>query len=65
MGLSTRAATLKQEMEAALKKELEIARKASSGERANEVTEGIRTRKKGNSFVLALYLLSPFKRGIR
>ena len=51
MGLSTRAATLKQEMEAALKKELEIARKASSGERANEVTEGIRTRKKGNSFV--------------
>ena len=51
MGLSTRAATLKQDMEAALKKELEIARKVSSGERANEVTEGIRTRKKGNSFV--------------
>jgi len=51
MGLSTRAATLKQEMEAALKKELEIARKASSGERANEVTEGVRARKKGNSFV--------------
>lgn len=51
MGLSTRAAALKQEMEAALKKELEIARKVSSGERANEVTDGIKTRKKGNSFV--------------
>jgi superfamily I DNA and/or RNA helicase len=51
MTLSTRAATLKQEMGAALSKELEIARKASSGERANEVKDGVQTRKKGNSFV--------------
>ena len=51
MTISTRAATLKQEMGAALNKELEIARKASSGERANEVKEGVQTRKKGNSFV--------------
>jgi superfamily I DNA and/or RNA helicase len=51
MVISTRAATLKQEMGAALNKELEIARKASSGERANEVKDGVQTRKKGNSFV--------------
>ena len=51
MAISTRAATLKQEMGAALNKELEIARKASSGERANEVKDGVQTRKKGNSFV--------------
>ena len=38
-------------MAAALNKELEIARKASSGERANEVKDGIQTRKKGNSFI--------------
>lgn len=35
----------------ALNKELEIARKASSGERANDAKEGIQTRKKGSSFV--------------
>jgi superfamily I DNA and/or RNA helicase len=51
LAISTRAATLKQEMCAALSKELEIARKASSGERANEVKDGVQTRKKGNSFV--------------
>jgi len=51
MAISTRAATLKLEMGAALAKELEIARKASSGERANEVKDGVQTRKKGNSFV--------------
>lgn len=51
MAISTRAATLKQEMGAALNKELEIARKVSLGERANEVKDGVRTRKKGNSFV--------------
>lgn len=51
MTLSSRASTLKQDMVAALNKELEIARKASSGERANQVKEGIQTRKKGNSFV--------------
>jgi hypothetical protein len=51
MAISTRAATLKQEMGAALNKELEIARKASSGERANEVKDGVQTRKKGKSFV--------------
>jgi hypothetical protein len=49
--ISTRAATLKQQMVAALNKELEIARKASSGERANEVKDGIQTRKRGNSFI--------------
>jgi superfamily I DNA and/or RNA helicase len=51
MTLSSRASTLKQDMIAALNKELEIARKASSGERANQVKDGIQTRKKGNSFV--------------
>jgi superfamily I DNA and/or RNA helicase len=51
VAISTRAATLKQQMGAALAKELEIARKASSGERANEVKDGHQTRKKGNSFV--------------
>jgi superfamily I DNA and/or RNA helicase len=38
-------------MGAALNKELEIARRASSGERANDVKDGVQTRKKGNSFV--------------
>ena len=51
MTLSSRASTLKQDMVAALNKELEIARKASSGERANQVKDGIQTRKKGNSFI--------------
>lgn len=51
MTLSTRAATLQQAMGAALNKELEVARKASSGERANEVKAGVQSRKKGNSFV--------------
>lgn len=51
MAISTRATTLKEEMVAALKKELEIARKASSGERANQVKDGVQTRKKTNSFV--------------
>ena len=60
MVISTRAATLKQEMGAALNKELEIARKASSGERANEVREGIKTRKKGNAFVYEFEELTGF-----
>jgi len=51
MAISTRAATLQLEMGAALAKELEIARKVSSGERANEVKDGVQTRKKENSFV--------------
>jgi superfamily I DNA and/or RNA helicase len=51
MTISTQASTLKQEMGAALAKELEIARRASSGERANEAKDGIKTQKKGNSFV--------------
>jgi superfamily I DNA and/or RNA helicase len=38
-------------MGVALNKELEIARKASSGERANEVKDGVQTRKKSKSFV--------------
>lgn len=60
MAISSRAATLKQEMGAALAKELEIARKASSGERANEVKDGVQTRKKGNSFVYEFEELSGF-----
>jgi hypothetical protein len=60
MTLSPRAATLKQEMGAALKKELEIARKASSGERANEVKDGKQSRKNGNSFVYEFEELSGF-----
>ena len=60
MAISTRAATLKQQMGAALAKELEIARKASSGERANQAKDGIQTRKKGNSFVYEFEELSGF-----
>ena len=60
MAISTRAATLKQEMGAALNQELEIARKASSGERANEVKDGVQTRKKGNSFVYEFEELTGF-----
>ena len=60
MAISTRAETLKQEMVAALNKELEIARKASSGERANEVKDGIQTRKKSNSFVYEFEQLSGY-----
>ena len=60
MAISTRAATLKQEMGAALAKELEIARKASSGERANEVKDGVQTRQKGSSFVYEFEELSGF-----
>jgi superfamily I DNA and/or RNA helicase len=60
MAISTRAATLKQQMGAALAKELEIARKVSSGERANQAKDGIQTRKKGNSFVYEFEELSGF-----
>ena len=60
MALSPRAVMLKQEMGDALKKELEIARKASSGERANEVKDGKQTRKNGNSFVYEFEELSGF-----
>ena len=60
MAISTRAATLKQQMGAALAKELKIARKASSGERANQAKDGIQTRKKGNSFVYEFEELSGF-----
>jgi hypothetical protein len=60
MAISTRAATLKQQMGAALAKELEIARKASSGERANQAKDGTQTRKKGNSFVYEFEELSGF-----
>ena len=60
MAISTRAATLKQQMGAALAKELEIARKASSGERANQAKGGTQTRKKGNSFVYEFEELSGF-----
>lgn len=60
MAISTRAATLKQQMGAALAKELEIARKASSGERANQAKDGIQTRNKGNSFVYEFEELSGF-----
>jgi flagellar biosynthesis GTPase FlhF len=49
--VSTRAATLKRELGAALRKELEIARKISTGERSNEAKEGVQTRKKGSSFI--------------
>jgi ABC-type branched-subunit amino acid transport system ATPase component len=47
-------------MGAALAKELELARKASSGERANQAKDGIQTRKKGNSFVYEFEELSGF-----
>jgi superfamily I DNA and/or RNA helicase len=60
MPISTRAATLKQQMGAALARELEIARKVSSGERANQAKDGIQTRKKGNSFVYEFEELSGF-----
>ncbi len=60
MAISTRAATLKQQLGAALAKELEIARKASSGERANQVKDGTQTRKKGNTFVYEFEELSGF-----
>jgi predicted nucleic acid-binding Zn-ribbon protein len=60
LAISTRASTLKQEMGAALNKELEIARKASSGERANEVKDGVQTRKKGKSFVYEFEELTGF-----
>ena len=60
MAISIRAAALKQDMGAALNKELEIARKASSGERANEVKDGVQTRKKSNSFVYEFEELTGF-----
>ena len=60
MAISTRAGTLKQQMGAALAKELEIARKASSGERANQVKDGVQTRKKGSSFIYEFEELSGF-----
>jgi len=47
-------------MGAALNKELEIARRASSGERANEVKDGVQTRKKGKSFVYEFEELTGF-----
>lgn len=60
MAISIRAADLKQDMGAALNKELEIARKASSGEHANEIKDGVQTRKKGNSFVYEFEELTGF-----
>ena len=60
MTISTRALALKNDLGAALAKELEIARKASSGERANEAKDGLRTRKKGNSFLYEFEELTGF-----
>lgn len=60
MAISFRATTLKQEMVAALNRELEIARKSSSGERANQLKDGVRARKKGDVFVYEFEELSGF-----
>lgn len=60
MTLSTRAATLKKEMLEALNRELEIARKTSSNERANELKNGTRTRSKGDSFVYEFEEMAGF-----
>jgi RecA/RadA recombinase len=60
LAISTRALALKDGLLAALNKELEIARKSSLGERANEAKDGARTRKKGNSFVYEFEELTGF-----
>jgi len=60
VGLSTRASTLKESFIAALNKELEIARRISAGERSNEAKDGIKVRKKGNSFVYEFEELTGF-----
>ncbi len=58
--LSTRAATLKEGLVAALERELEIAKKYSSGDRTNEAKDGVRTRKKGDVYIYEFEELSGF-----
>ena len=60
MALSSRATALKEAMGNALNKELEIARKVSQGDRANEAKNGIQTRQKGDSFVYEFEELTGF-----
>jgi superfamily I DNA and/or RNA helicase len=60
VGLSNRASTLKESFIAALNKELEIARRISAGERSNEAKNGIKVRKKSNSFVYEFEELTGF-----
>ena len=60
MAISSRAATLKESMANALNKELEIARKVSQGDRANEAKNGTQTRQKGDSFVYEFEELTGF-----
>jgi flagellar biosynthesis GTPase FlhF len=60
VSLSTRANAIKESFIAALNKELEIARRISAGERSNEAKDGIKVRKKGNSFVYEFEELTGF-----
>ena len=60
MAISSRAAALKESMANALNKELEIARKVSQGDRANEAKNGTQTRHKGDSFVYEFEELTGF-----
>ena len=58
--LSPGASELKFQMLSALTRELAIARKSSAGERTNQAKDGVRTRKKGGSFLYEFEELSGF-----
>lgn len=67
MTLTVRAATLKKELSEALAAELEVAKKSSMGDRKNELKDGSRVRKKGDSFVYEFADLSgmPPEEGVQ
>jgi hypothetical protein len=67
MTLTVRAATLKKELSEALSAELETAKKSSMGDRKNELKDGTKLRKKGDSFVYEFSDLSglPPEEGVQ
>lgn len=58
--ISKNAAALKRDLGEALAKELEFARRASSGDRTNQVKDGRKVRHKGNGFLYEFEELSGF-----
>lgn len=58
--ISPKAATLKRDLGEALAKELEFARRTSSGDRTNQVKDGRKGRHKGNGFLYEFEELSGF-----
>lgn len=67
MTLTVRAAKLKKELSDALTAELEVAKKSSMGDRKNELKDGTKVRKKGDSYIYEFNDLSgmPPEEGVQ